>query len=381
MRPEEVRSRGTALMERVRTQVDTSERLEIMLRAHRRSRLVTAIATAAAVLAVVAGILLLARVDEAPVVTLPAPSTTVPDLESLPVEVFVVLRNDYTVDEATGVCEGSGPLAGIGEGSLVHILDESELVDGVEELPSITLPAGAEVGEEDAGSSFLLGPNDTAVCVFALPDLGYDVSEYENVILSPEPPPEGSLSHRVSGQRVVYTFGDPVFDLETELSADGITSDDPAIMGAETRAMRGSAGPGRIVGFVILGEETSSGPPDSPDQPVCVGAGAFADIRPGQPVVATDEAGQVVGESILRGSAYDGPIGCSLWFGIDVPPDLTGYLLSIADHPPLGVERAMLEEFGWQIDLWGDPSSMEANCVQPEEEAEPMTCLLLPPLP
>jgi len=207
MKPEEIRSRGAALAERVRTQVDTSQRLELVLRIHRRARIVAVAAAAAAVLVVVAGVLLLVRADEPPVIT--APSTTIPSTlpgaQSLPVEVFMVLIGDYTVDEDTGACEGSGPLAGIGAGSMVHIVDESASPPP-ETAPTTNLPAGVEVTQEDARASFLLGSGDPAACVFTLPDLGYDISEYENIRLLPETDPDTASGMSLSGQRVIFKF-------------------------------------------------------------------------------------------------------------------------------------------------------------------------------
>lgn len=209
MRPEEIQRCGVALSERVRIQVDPSERLEIMLRVHRRRRFMAVAVASAMVLAVVVGVFMLANVEEPPVITVPP--TTVPstggELQSLPVEVFMVLDSAYNVDEATGACEGSGPLSGIGEGSAVHVFDESAY-DTFQEAPAITLPAGEEVAEGDLRSSFLLSRGDSAACVFALPDLGYAVADYENISLFPESDPNVSSSMNLRGQRIVYTFGD-----------------------------------------------------------------------------------------------------------------------------------------------------------------------------
>lgn len=338
---------------------------------------IVAAVTAVLLAAGVGGALLLGRGSGPPAAATgeeaSAPSTTISKPQSPPVEVFLVLRHDYTVDETTGACEGSGPLAGIERGSPVWVHDLSVPVR--EELSTIRLPAGEEVTTRDPGGSDLVPGDDPAACVFALPDLGYDVADYEITLEQAE---AVTMVRHESGRRLVFTLGYPPFDPE-DLSADGVASDVPEIWGAEIRALRASAGPGRIVGFVNLSSETSTGPPASPSQPVCVGAGAFADIRPGGLVVVTDENGQAVGEDILRGSAYDGHIGCSLWFGVDVPPDLTAYSITLADHPPIAFERDMLADFGWQIDLWTDPVHMQANCVELEEGAEPITCELVEP--
>ena len=209
MRPEEIRSHGVALAERMRTQVKTSDRLEMMLQTHRRRRTWALAAATAAALVIGVGILMLSRVDQRPVITVPP--TTVPSTEaalrSLPVEVFMILDGAYTVDEATGTCEGSGPLAGIGEGSAVHVFDQS-VFDSADDAPTITLPAGLEITEEDPRSSFLLSRDESAACMFVLPDLGYDISDYENITLFPESDPNVSSGMSLSGQRVVFSFSD-----------------------------------------------------------------------------------------------------------------------------------------------------------------------------
>lgn len=209
MRPEEIQRRGVALSERVRVQVDPSQRLEIMLRVHRRRRFIAVAVATAMVLAVVVGVFRLASVEEQPVITVPP--TTVPspvrELQSLPVEVFMVLDNAYTVDEATGVCEGSGRRAAIKQGSAVQVFDESAH-DTFQEAPTITLPAGQVITEEDPRSSFLLSRGDSAVCVFTLPDLGYDIADYDNISLFPESDPWAGGGLEVRGQRVIVRLGD-----------------------------------------------------------------------------------------------------------------------------------------------------------------------------
>lgn len=209
MRPEEIRRHGAALAERVRDHVDTQERLGVMLRTHRRRRVAAlALATGMVVIVVVAAFML-TRFDEPPVITVPptTPPSTIGELAPLPVEVFMVLEGAYTVDEATGACEGSGPLAGIGEGSSVHVHDES-VFGSADDAPTIALPAGSEITEADPRSSFLLSRDEVAVCVFVLPDLGYDIADYEHISLFPASDPNVSSGMRISGQRVTFSFGD-----------------------------------------------------------------------------------------------------------------------------------------------------------------------------
>lgn len=209
MRPEEIRSRGTALAERVRDHVDPGERLDIMLKTHRKRRIAAYALATAMVAATVAAVFLLTREAEPPVITVPPtpPPTTVGELASLPVEAFLVLESAYTVDEATDTCAGSGPLAGIEEGSSVHVHDES-VFDSADDAPTIALPAGVETTEGDSLSSLLLSRDDVAVCVFVLPDLGYDIADYEHISLFPASDPNVAVGMRINGQRVIFSFTD-----------------------------------------------------------------------------------------------------------------------------------------------------------------------------
>lgn len=310
-------------------------------------------------------------------VTEPPPTTVPSGLRALPVEVFMVLVGDYTVDTADGSCEGSGSLAGIRSGSLVHIWDESAY-PGPEEAPAIALPEGMEVASDEEGASYLLSAGENTGCVFALPGLEHDISEYAHISLFPESDPNVAISSRIIGQRVVVTFGlergEPGFDL-----APGVASDVPEEWQAELQGLWESAGPGRIVGSVALWGGHHSALASS--QPFCVGAARYAGIQPGQSVVVTDGGGATVGETILRGSAYDGHEGCVLWFGVDVPPDLAVYIIEIGDHPAVTFDLSVLEEFAWRVNLWSDDNQIQAACVEIEPEARPMTCVLLEPPP
>ena len=165
----------------------------------------------------------------------------------------------------------------------------------------------------------------------------------------------------------------------TTTISEGVVPDDSELWLAEIFDLRDSAGPGRIAVFVSLGGETSTGPPSSPEQPVCVGAGAFSDIQPGASVTVEDLDGNPVGESILRGSGFDGHMGCGLWSGIDVPVTSDGYTLQVADRHPVVIDSHTLNQYDWIVTLWSDPRSMQANCVEldADPEAEPMTCILL----
>ena len=375
MRPEDMRRRGTALADRVRREVDTSARLGIMLRQHRRQR-VTAIAVAAAVaVALFVGALLTFTTEEDPVVTEP-PTTAPSSLRSLPVQVFMVLVGEYTVDPGSGSCEGSGPLAGIGSGSLVHVWDESEY-PGPDEAPAVALPPGVEVASDEERAAYLLSSGENTGCVFEMPDLGFDIDDYGHISLFPESDPNVAISSRRFGQRVVFTFGAEPGDQAFEPT--GVASDRPEEWQAELQTLWDSAGPGRIVGSVALwgGHHT----PLATSQPFCAGAARYESVQPGQSVVVADENGALAGESTLRGSAFDAHEGCSLWFGVDVPSNLSTYAIEIGNHPWVAFDRRTLDDFGWRINLWTDADQMQAGCVELEPGSRPMTCVLLEPPP
>ena len=377
MRPDEMLRRGVALAERVRREVDTTLRLDLMLQRRRRSRVAVIAAAAVAVGVLIVGSLWLTAAEDAPVVTEPPttlPRTTV-DLQSLPVEAYMVLLSDFTVEAGTGVCEGSGPLAGVRAGSGVEVIDTAAgETDSV-----IALPAGEEVTSADERAAFLLPDGVTAACVFTLPDLGYDTDEYADVTLLPESDPDIATGATIRGRRVVFRFGDIPGDAGLE-PAPGVVSDDPAIWQTELTTLRDSAGPGRIVGFINLAAPHSSGAPTSPDQPVCVGIGPFRDIVPGAPVVLGDGDGNTLAETMLRGAAFDGPIGCSLWFGVDVASEPSVYLIGLGDHPPVTFGHAELEAVSWQLNIWSSADHMRTNCVEVADESQPMTCVVLEPL-
>lgn len=374
MRTEDLSRHGASLAERVSRQVDTTERLDMMLRQHRRQRITAFAMAAAAVIAVVVGAVLVFTNEGAPVVTQP-PTTAPTEPQALPAQVFLVLRSDYTVDEATGSCRGSGPLEGIEESSLVSVWDES-IDASPEDSPAIALPSGMEITASNQLAALLRLEGGSTACLFELPDLGHDISEYDHISLFPQSDPDVPGTMTVSGQRVVFTLGadpaEPGFE-----SNPGVASDIPEEWQAELQTLRDSAGPGLIVGSVALWGDHHT--PLASSQPFCTGAAQFADLEPGQAVIVTDQDGNVIGQTILRGSAFDAHEGCSLWFGVDVPPDMAVYLIAITEHAPVAFDRAVLDEFGWRIDLWSDPIQMQTVCVELEPESRPMTCVLLEP--
>jgi len=194
MKPEEMRAHGVALADRVRRQVDTKQRFQLLVKARQTGRRLVYVLVAATVMAVLIGVSFLLTISDAPVVTQPTPPTTLDaGLRPLPVEVWVVILDSYTVDADTGACSGSGEVSGVVEGSRVFLVDESSGV----ELSSVSLPAGTEVfqGEEPL---FLLPPDHDAGCVFELGDPGVT-----NFDVRFESDPNIGISSNSSGQRLV----------------------------------------------------------------------------------------------------------------------------------------------------------------------------------
>ena len=194
MKPEELRARGVALSGRVRRQVDTTQRFQLLVKARQTSRRLGYALVAATVVAVLVGVSFLLTISDAPVVTQPPPPTTLDaGLQPLPVEVWVVILDSYTVDADTGTCTGSGEVSGVIEGSLVFFVDEASGV----QLSSVSLPAGSAVLQGDA-PLFLFPSGHEAGCVFELGELavtGFDVRF--------ESDPNIGISSNSSGQRLV----------------------------------------------------------------------------------------------------------------------------------------------------------------------------------
>ena len=154
---------------------------------------------AAAIIAVLVGVFALSRaVSEPPVITEPTPPT-IEGLSPLPVEVFLVLANDYEVDAATGTCSGSGEVSEVAEGASVSIVDPS----GGEEVASITLPLGVEI-TGDATPSYLVAAGAESGCLFTLGELDLPVSDFD--LLLPGDP-NTSMGNTRSGQRQVIVVG------------------------------------------------------------------------------------------------------------------------------------------------------------------------------
>lgn len=146
--------------------------------------------------------------------------------------------------------------------------------------------------------------------------------------------------------------------LQPASDPSAVASDIPEEWQAEIQALRASAGSGRLVGFVHLTGDTSSGVPLADSQPFCTGFGTFADIVPGAVVEVYGERGDPAGQGVLRGSAFDAHVGCVLWFGVDIT-ESDSYLLRIGRHETDPFDASWLDE---GVALWSSPESLEANC-------------------
>ena len=131
-----------------------------------------------------------------PTGTEPVPTTTVAELGSLPVEMYLTLAS-YNVDEATGQCSGSGELSGVIEGSRVLVVDD---LSG-EEVESIVLPAGTEI-TRDTDPAFLFSTGQDGFCLFID---GLEVDHFD-FRLVPESDPNVGVSGYRTGQRLVVVF-------------------------------------------------------------------------------------------------------------------------------------------------------------------------------
>lgn len=108
-----------------------------------------------------------------------------------PTTEVVLILADYTVDETTGGCSGSGELSEVVEGSRILLIEFSN----GKEVGSLVLPTGTE---ENTG------------CVFELGDpLGLSPTEYGEMIgLVPESgDPNVAISTNLEGHRVIITMG------------------------------------------------------------------------------------------------------------------------------------------------------------------------------
>ena len=143
----------------------------------------------------------------------------------------------------------------------------------------------------------------------------------------------------------------------------GVASDDLAAVQEELLALRQSAGPFHVVGFVYLTGETRTGFDPSGSQPYCTGAGEFEDVAPGSEVLIYEQDGgdSPVGKTVLYGSTFDSHLGCVLWFSADVPK-LAWYQITVGTHVAPWADTEDLQQNDWIAAIWADQTGLDANC-------------------
>jgi len=119
-----------------------------------------------------------------------------------PAELFLVLTEEYQVDDANGACSGSGDFSGVAEGSKASVIGTQE----VEELEPIVLPSGSEI-TLSADTEYLLWNGADTGCLFVLGSQELGASEYSGTFLFPESLGSGAEGE-TSGERVVFLFGE-----------------------------------------------------------------------------------------------------------------------------------------------------------------------------
>jgi hypothetical protein len=108
-----------------------------------------------------------------------------------PAEVLLVL-DEYTVEDATGLCSGAGALAGVVEGSELLLLELPEGSGRPAEMGSVVLPKGFEGGGR---------------CMFELGSpLGLPVAGYERIDFLPESDPGVPYTVSLEGNRVIVNL-------------------------------------------------------------------------------------------------------------------------------------------------------------------------------
>ena len=196
MRPGDYRDHGAALLERVRHQVNTDERLGLVTGRHRSRRVLQVALVAAAIVILVASVTLFRAADSTPVVTRPE-STTTTTLASLPVELFLAVA-DYTIDADTGTCSGAGPLVDVTAGSRIAVVDDRS----GQQIDSIELPTGIVVTRA-TDEEFLFPSDHDELCLFIR---GLVVDHHDHSLMPESDLDVGSSATR-SGQRVAVVLG------------------------------------------------------------------------------------------------------------------------------------------------------------------------------
>ncbi len=201
MIPDDFRSEGIALVERVRAQVDTQEGIDRLYGRRRRSRAVLVVA-AAAMIAVVLGTVVVLRPSSQPVGQ-PPPTT------GLPTTVYLALLDEFAIeDQGPGRCSGTGLHAGFGAGRQGALVDET----GADVEPFTIAEAGELI---DSARAQALGlPTTDQACLFTLVTTSIDIERIGAVfprIGAEEWPPTGGVeagSSSAGQQHVYYSRGE-----------------------------------------------------------------------------------------------------------------------------------------------------------------------------
>lgn len=186
-----LRDEGTALVERVRAQVDTREGLDRLRGRQRRMRLGLAVA---AVLAVVVGTVILVRPAVPPAAGPSSPT-------DLPVTVSLALLDEFARDGEAG-CVGLGVHGAISIGTRGTIVDSLE---GALIAP-FTVTRPGEIIDAERGAALGLPTTDEA-CLFTLATVRTDIDRLGGSLLvegdewTPSSTEFGAVT---AGQQFVY---------------------------------------------------------------------------------------------------------------------------------------------------------------------------------
>ena len=202
MMPDDFRSEGIALVERVRAQVDTREGLDRLHGRRRRSRATLAVAAAAAMIAVIVGTVVLVRPPSQPVGG-PLPTT------SLPLTVSMALLDEFVIEnEGLGPCTGIGVHAGLGQSREGALVDEAGA-----DIETFAIGEAGELIDSQRAQALGLPTTDQA-CLFRLVTTSIDIARIggEFPRIGVEEWPLGEVfeagSSRAGQQLVYYSRGE-----------------------------------------------------------------------------------------------------------------------------------------------------------------------------
>jgi len=210
VKPDEFARHGSALLESVGEQVDAPQGLERLRRDERNTRIVAVAvaATAVVIVALVGGLWWLS--EDLP----PADQPTTTKLRALPVEVSIVLLDEFTIDAQTGVCFGEGDLSGFTASTPVSLVETAgtgtpaERVGEGTVIATIELPAGKVITDAEVvvlGGSAL----GADACRFTLPETGLAIDDFHlpDVDIVVVLDTTRSSTDATSGQRHTYFYG------------------------------------------------------------------------------------------------------------------------------------------------------------------------------